>query len=72
MSSKRAQRRHDCREKRKHPTQEAAEKAMLNRAINRRSRVSAYQCPNCGAWHWGHTPGSMMRSFDIVHTGRRP
>lgn len=45
-----------CGEKVKHPTQQAALEAGIEAKTrqNKMGFVSAYKCPYCDFYHWGH------------------
>jgi len=46
-----------CYPKIQQPTREAAEaqvQDVITHGLHRSSRIHAYECPDCGAWHAGH------------------
>lgn len=58
----RARARRACEGKVKHPDQTAAA-AHAVRLRKTGARVGYYECPNCGAWHVGHTPWRVRQSI---------
>lgn len=63
MASKRRIRRKMCGKKRRYNTQEEAVKAIYHARLGGvvTGKITAYKCPFCGGFHWGHKPKGVTR-----------
>lgn len=64
MASKRAQRRKACTGKRRYETEADARRGIaILRRHGETALLTAYRCPHCHAFHFGHPPARVRQAI---------